>query len=83
MKSKRIQIRISESDYKLIKENLIDKNVNVSEEVRDFLIELATGEPKTSEEKILKILKEEDVLGNLAFQINKKDMNFMVNLILL
>lgn len=72
MKSKRIQIRISESDYKLIKENLIDKNVNVSEEVRDFLIELATGEPKTSEEKILKILKEEDVLGNLAFQINKK-----------
>lgn len=72
MKSKRIQVRLSEKDYQIIKKNLIDKNVNVSEVVRDYLIEMATGEPKITQSKILEILNNDEVLNNLAFQINKK-----------
>lgn len=71
MKTKRIQVRLSEKEYAIIKKNLIDKNVNVSEVVREHLLELATGEPRVTENKVLKILEEEEILNNLANQINR------------
>lgn len=72
MKTKRIQVRLCEEDYQIIKENLIDKNVNISEEVRRFLIELATGEEKINDEKIKDIITDEYMLNYLCYQIKKK-----------
>lgn len=72
IKNKRIQIRLSDEDYLVIKENLIDKNINVSALVRDYLLEMATGEPKITTEKIKKVISDEDILNYLCTQVHKR-----------
>lgn len=72
IKDKRIQVRLTQQEYLIIKENLIDKGLNISELTRDYLIELATGEPKYSEDKIKKILNEDEVINYLCNTVKKR-----------
>lgn len=74
IKDKRIQIRLTQEEYLTIQENLIDKGFNVSQLTRDFLMELATGEPKYNEDKIKQILNEEEVINYLC-NIVKRRLN--------
>ena len=72
IKDKRIQIRLTQQEYLIIKQNFIDKGFNISEITRDYLIELATGEQKYSEDKIKKILSEEEVINYLCNTVKKR-----------
>ena len=72
IKNKRIQIRLNSEDYLIIKENLIDKKINISALVRDYLLEMATGEPKITIEKIKEIITDEDILNYLCNQIHRR-----------
>lgn len=74
IKDKRIQIRLTEQEFLTIQENLIDKGFNISQLTRDFLMELATGQPKYSEDKIKKILNEDEVIDYLC-NIVKRRLN--------
>ncbi|MDM0746601.1 hypothetical protein QTI99_16190 [Clostridium perfringens] len=72
MKRRTFQVRLTEEDYEKIKNEL--GNINLSEVVRTYLLNLANGktESEISKEKLIKILTEDEIIDFIYKKLKEK-----------
>ncbi len=72
MKRRTFQVRLTEEDYEKIKNEL--GNINLSEVVRKYLLNLANGktESEISKEKLIKILTEDEIIDFIYKKLKEK-----------
>ncbi|MBI6051759.1 hypothetical protein [Clostridium perfringens] len=73
MKRRTFQVRLTEEDYEKIKNEL--GNINLSEVVRTYLLNLADGktESEISKEKLIELLNEDESIDFIYKKLKEKN----------